>query len=182
MGRLIVDAAASLDGFWADARGRSVLSAAELRGSGGSAGLSGRVEHACGAVVMSRRALELSDDAGWIAQAYPAEAPVFVVADAPLGVPPRGQFHFLTTYGEAFAAARLAAGDKAVLVVGEAGAVKAALRSGEAPEIWLRVVSRTLGQGTPLFEEGSAVADYFVSELDTTADAVHMHLERRLDA
>lgn len=177
MGRLIVDAASSLDGFWADAGGRSVVGIGDLHGSG----LSGKLDSACGAVVMSRRSFEQSDDTGWIEDAYSGIAPVFVVTDAPLAVPARGQFHFLPTYAEAFAAAQRAAGDSAVLVVGEAGAMRAALRSGEADEIWLRVMSRALGHGAALFEDGIPVDNYFVSALDTTADAVHMHLERRLD-
>lgn len=178
MGRLIVDAASSLDGFWADARGRSVVSAADLHGSG----LSGRLDEVCGAVVMSRRSFELSADTGWIEEAYPAKTPVFVVTDAPSAIPAQGVFHFMTNYTAAFAAAQEAAGDKAVLVVGEGGAMRAALGSSDADEIWLRVVSRTLGNGAPLFEDDIPVENYFVSELDTTADAVHMHLARRLDA
>ncbi|MGF7155219.1 dihydrofolate reductase family protein [Novosphingobium gossypii] len=175
MGRLIVDAASSLDGYWADARGRSVLRNAELHG----AGLSGMLNSACGAVVMGRRALGLSDDADWIAEAYPPGTPIFVVADSPSEFLPSATVRFVGTYAQAFAEAQAAAGDRAVLVVGEAGAIKAALRSGEAAEIWLRVVSRTLGRGDPLFDDGIPVENYFVSGLDTTADAVHMHLERR---
>lgn len=178
MGRLIVDAAASLDGYWADARGKSVFSAKDLSGSG----LSGRMEDVCGAVVMSRRSFELSEDTDWIAEAYAAQTPVFVVTKEPPAQPPRGPFQFIATYAGAFAAARAAAGDKAVLVVGEAGAIRAAMRTGEAHDIWLRVVSCTLGQGAPLFEEGIPVENYFVSEMETTPDAVHMHLEKRLGA
>lgn len=178
MGRLIVDAASSLDGFWADARGRSVFCTSDLHGSG----LSGRLDEVCGAVVMSRRSFELSEDTAWIAEAYPGKTPVFVVTDAPLAIPSHGDFHFVPTYADAFAAAQDAAGDRAVLVVGEAGAVKAALRSGHADEIWLRMMSHTLGKGAVLFEDDIPVENYFVSELDTTADAVHMHLERKLDA
>jgi hypothetical protein len=69
-----------------------------------------------------------------------------------------------------------------VLVVGEAGALKAAMRTGEADEIWLRLMSRTLGGGSPLFDDDIPVENYFVSEMETTPDAVHMHLERRLNA
>jgi dihydrofolate reductase len=180
MGRMIIDAATSLDGFWADARGRSVFSVADLHGSG----LSGRLSDVCGAVVMSRRSFELSEDIAWIAEAYAAQTPVFVVTDAPTAAPPvqvAGDFRFVEAYVVAFAAAREAAGDRAVLVVGEAGALKAAMHAGAADEIWLRMLSRTLGHGTPLFED-IPVERYFVSEMETTPEAVHMHLERRLGA
>lgn len=179
MGRMIIDAATSLDGFWVDVRGRSVFQPGERDGSSPS----GRQANVCGAVVMSRRTFELSEDVGWIEDAYAAQTPVFVVTEAPTGVSSGDKadgFQFLATYAAAFSAARLSAGDRAVLVVGEGGALKAALRSGEANEIWLRMLSRTLGQGASLFED-VAVEDYFVSEMETTPDAVHMHLERRLE-
>jgi hypothetical protein len=43
-------------------------------------------------------------------------------------------------------------------------------------------MSRTLGGGSPLFDDDIPVENYFVSEMETTPDAVHMHLERRLNA
>ncbi|HUD27985.1 MAG TPA: riboflavin biosynthesis protein RibD [Novosphingobium sp.] len=176
MGRMIIDAATSLDGFWADIGGRSVFSARDLDG----AGLSGRLPETCGAVVMSRRTFDLSEDTAWIGEAYAAQTPVFVVTDAPPPGDPHG-FHFVESYALAFAQAKDAAGDRAVLVVGEASALKAAMRTGEADEIWLRMTPRTLGEGTPLFEDDVPVEDYFVSEMETTPEAVHMHLEKRLD-
>jgi dihydrofolate reductase len=174
MARMIIDAATSRDGFWADTLGRSVLSPRDLDG----AGLSGCLSGVCAAVVMSRRSFELSEDTGWIGEAYAAQTPVFVVTDDP-PAQQRG-FAFLDSYARAFAAAKAAAGDGAVLVVGEAGALKAAMRAGEADEIWLRLMSRTLGGGATLFEEDIPVENYFVSEMETTPEAVHMHLERRL--
>ncbi|KMS50833.1 riboflavin biosynthesis protein RibD [Novosphingobium barchaimii LL02] len=181
MGRMIIDAATSLDGFWADARGRSVMRASDLHGSG----LSGRLGDVCGAVVMSRRSFDLSGDPSWIGEAYAAQTPVFVVTDTPIAsVPANGPpgLRFLGSYADAFAAARQAADDRAVLVVGEASALKAAMRTGEADEIWLRMTARTLGRGSALFEDGIPVENYFVSEMETTSDAVHMHLEKRIGA
>lgn len=177
MSRLVIDAAASLDGFWADARGRSVLSPGDLHGSG----LSGRLADACGAVVMSRRSFDISGDTGWIGEAYAAQTPVFVVGEEVPVQAMRG-FRFLDTYSAAFAEAKAAAGERVVLVVGEAGALKAAMGTGEAHDIWLRLMARRLGDGAPLFEDGIPVENYFVSEMETTPDAVHMHLELRLDA
>jgi len=175
MGRMIIDAATSLDGFWADARGHSVFRAEDLQGSG----LSGRLSDVCGAVVMSRRSFEIGEDTSWIGAAYAAHTPVFVVTDA---VPaPIAGFRFFDSYGAAFAGAKAAAGERAVLVVGEAGALRATMRAGEAHEIWLRLSARTLGEGAPLFEDDVAIGDYFVSEMETTSDAVHIHLERRCD-
>ena len=168
MSRLIIDAATSLDGFWADARGRSVLPVDRVRGHG--------LIRNCGAVVMSERSYR---SAGALARSGETQPALFVVAEAR----PRDDLpgiRFVKTFAAAFAAAREAAGEKAVLVIGETSAVTAALRSGEADEMWLHVVSRTLGEGVPLFEEQARVDDYFVSEMETTSGAVRMHLERRL--
>lgn len=168
MSRIIIAAATSLDGFWADARGRSILPVESIP----DRRLAGR----CGAVVMGERAYR-SADASVLAD---AEAPpLFVVADPPLADGPADVL-FLPTFAAAFSAARKAARGKAVLVLGETSTVTAALRSGEADEMWLQVVSRTLGQGAPLFEEPVGMDDYFVSEMETTPGAVRMHLERRL--
>lgn len=174
MGRMIIDAAASLDGFWADAGGKRVFSEKDLQGSG----LSGRLSGVCGAVVMSRRSFESSDDKGWIAEAYAGQTPIFVVTDDLAN--DANRIRFVSSYAEAFAQAAQVAGEAAVLVVGEAGALKAAMRTGDADEIWLRLMLRTLGGGASLFEDGIPVADYFVSEMETGPDAVHMHLEKRL--
>ncbi len=178
---MIIDAATSLDGFWADSRGRCVMRIADLQGSG----LSGRLGGVCGAVVMSRRSFDLSGDPSWIGEAYAAQTPVFVVTDTPIAsVPASGPpgLRFLGSYAAAFAEAREAADGRAVLVVGEAGALKAAMGTGEADEIWLRMTPRTLGCGSALFEDDIPVENYFVSEMETTPDAVHMHLEKRVGA
>jgi len=177
MSRMIIDAATSLDGFWADVGGASVFRSADLHGSG----LSGRLPEVCGAVVMSRRSFELSEDTDWIGDAYAAQTPVFIVTDTLVANAPHG-FRFLDSYSAAFAAAKATAGDRAVLVVGETGAMKAALGSGEADEIWLRMTPRTLGGGAPLFDDDVPVENYFVSEMETSAEAVHMHLEKRCNA
>lgn len=174
MGRLIVDAATSLDGFWADARGRTLFSSGNPVGADLSA---------CGAVVMSARAFQLVSDAEWIAGADAAAVAVFVVADRPARAQSEGRaVRFTESYATAFKAARDVAGERAVLVMGESGAMRAALRDGKAEDVWLHVLSRTLGQGAPLFDDEVPVDNYFVSEMETTAEGVHMHLERRLDA
>jgi len=171
MGRLIVDAATSLDGFWADTCGRSVVPGEHVRDTR----MAERFADGCGAVVMSCRSLASAPDHG-----YTAGAPVFVVGED-MATAGAGRTHvqFIETYAAAFGAARAAAGDKPVLVLGEASALRAAMGSGEADDVWLRVISQTLGAGSPLFDDAIPVADYFVSEMRTTPGAVHMHLERR---
>lgn len=179
MGRMIIDAATSLDGFWADARGNSVLPAEEMHRSGMVAPL----KDACGAVVMSRRSFDMIRDPDWFADSYELQVPIFVVTDTPPERRPRENdgltFHFVASFAEAFGLAASAAGNKAVLAVGEATTVQAALLSGMADEMWLRIAPRATGGGTPLFGPGLPGKDFYVSALDATAGTVHMKLQRR---
>ena len=136
MGRMIIDAATSLDGFWADARGNSVLSAEEMHRSG----MLPSLKDVCGAVVMSRRSFDMVRSPDWFAENYELQVPIFVVTELPPERQPRENarltFHFVATFAEAFEQAERAAGDKAVLAVGEATTVQAALLSGAADEMW----------------------------------------------
>lgn len=170
MSRMIIAAAVSLDGFWADSGGRTVLPVERFRND--------RITPRCGAVVMGEGAYRAGGVSALAGTGH-LRPPLFVVSEAPPPEAPPG-ISFMPTFAAAFAAAREAAGAKAVLVLGEASTVTAALRSGEADEMWLQVVSRTLGQGAPLFDDQVRVDDYFVSEMEATSGAVHMHLERRL--
>lgn len=179
MGRMIIDAVTSLDGFCADVRGESVLPVGNMHQSGMVACL---VEM-CGAVVMSRRSFETVKDPDWFADNYELQAPIFVVTDQrPQRQPKenrRLRFHFVSSFAEAFELAEKAAGDKAVLAIGEASTVQAALLSGMADEMWLRIVAHSTGGGTPLFGPGLPGKDFFVSALETTPESVQMKLQRR---
>jgi dihydrofolate reductase len=138
---------------------------------------------ACGAVVMSRCSFETVGNPDWFADNYELQVPIFVVTDAPPDRRPREndrlKFRFVPSFAEAFEQAQKAAGEKAVLAIGEASTVKAALLSGLADEMWLRVVARSTGGGTPLFGPGLPGKDFYVSAVDTTPGTVHMKLQRR---
>jgi dihydrofolate reductase len=179
MGRMIIDAVTSLDGFCADSRGKSVFPVENMHRSGMVASL----VDMCGAVVMSRRSFESVSDPDWFADNYELQAPIFVVTDAPPHRHPRENdhlaFHFVSGFPEAFELAKKAAGEKAVLAIGEPSTVQAALLSGMADEMWLRFVPRATGGGTPLFGPGLPGKDFFVSAMETTPDSVQMRLQRR---
>lgn len=182
MCRMIIDAATSLDGFCADARGEGVFPVEEMHRSGI---LAPKID-GCGAVVMSRRSFDMVEDADWFADNYELQAPIFVVTDAPPQRHPkeneRLKFHFVATFAEASEQAGRAAGDKAVLVIGGASTVQAALLSGQADEMWLWIVDRATGGGTPLFSQGLPGKDFYVSEMETTRGTVLMKLQRRSEA
>lgn len=179
MGRMIIDAVTSLDGFCADARGKSVFPVENMHGSGMIASL----VDMCGAVVMSRHTFDMVEDPDWFADNYELQVPIFVVTDAPLRRYPKENgllsFHFVFGFAPAFELAQKAAGDKAVLAIGGPAMVRAALLSGKADEMWLRIVDCSTGGGTPLFGPGLPGKDFFVSALETTPDSVQMKLQRR---
>ncbi|WP_395331063.1 dihydrofolate reductase family protein [Novosphingobium sp. BL-8H] len=179
MGRMIVEAATSIDGYWTDADGVTIFPVDDAR----RAQMVARLADTCGAVVMSAKAFAAGGDPDWYADNYELQVPIFVVTDhAPVPAPrenARLHFHFHGDFASAFSAAQKVAGDKAVLVIGGARTVSAALSTGKADEIWLRVMSRALGRGAPLFDDDMPFEDYFVSEMENTPSAVHMRLERR---
>lgn len=179
MGRMIIDAASSLDGFCADSRGKSVFPVAEIHRSEPLASPT----DVCGAVVMSRHSFETVHDPDWFADNYELQVPIFIVTETPPECHPkendRLSFHFVSSFLDAFRDAEAAAGERAVLVIGGAGTVRAALLSGMADEMWLRIVARSTGGGTPLFSPGLPGKDFYVSALETTRGAVHMKLQRR---
>lgn len=176
---MIIDAATSQDGFCEDARGESVFPVEEMHLSEMPISLI----DACGAVVMSRRSFERIEDPDWFADNCELQAPIFVVTEAPPARHPkendRLEFHFVSSFPDAFQQAERAAGEKAVLAIGEASTVEAALLSGMADEMWLRIVARSTGGGTPLFGPGLPGKDFYVSALDTTPGTVIMKLQRR---
>lgn len=170
---VVLDAAMTLDGFWADANGKSVFPVREMHEEGLVAGLSSRT----GAVIMSDQSFKMSDDPDWYADNYELQSPIWVVADrAPLRKPKENNrltFHFVTSFIEALSAARKAAGDKDVMLIGEASIAQTALDADAVDEMVLRIVPKLLGQGVPLFGE-RAPRDFLRKSVILTATATHM--------
>jgi dihydrofolate reductase len=77
--------------------------------------------------------------------------PVFVLTSNVPDDPPPGSIRYVTDVRECVEAARAAAGDSDVAVMG-AGAAQALLRAGELDELELHVVPVLLGRGRRLFE------------------------------
>lgn len=179
MGRMIIDAATSIDGFCADERGKPVFPVEEMHWSG----MFGPVFEMCGAVIMSRSTFEIGGGPDWFAQKGGLRGPVFVVTEDPPRRRPRKnsrlEFHFIRTFADALYQAEQAAGDKPVLAIGGAGTVQAALLSGAVDEMWLRIAERPTGGGTPLFGPGKPGNEFFVSAMEATPGAVFMKLRRR---
>lgn len=176
MSVVVLDAGMSIDGFWADADGKSVFPVAEMH----DAGLIAPLVFRTGAVVMSRASFNMADDPDWYADNYEYQVPVFVFGSAPPSNPPcengRISFDFVPTFEAAVEAACKACGDRDVMIIGEASAAQAAMASGAVDEIYLRLVPRFLGKGTPLFDTPALHHDFRRASVTMTEEATHIHL------
>ena len=150
---VVLDAAMTLDGFWADESGKSVFPVREMHEEGLVEALSSRT----GAVIMSDRSFRMSADPDWYADHYELQCPIWVITDRPPATKPKENsrltFTFLADFTEALAAARSAAVDKDVMLIGEASMAQMALDADAVDELVLRIVPRLLGRGVPLFRD-----------------------------
>src|SRR5689334_21026734 len=106
MTRIFIDAAMSIDGFWADREGQSVFPLEDMH----SSGLIKTLVDRTGAVVMSRRSFEMADDPDWFAGNYELQVPIHVITDAPPSKHPKEgggvSFSFCKNFAQALAGAR----------------------------------------------------------------------------
>lgn len=179
MTKIIIDAAMSLDGFWADPDGQSVYPIGDMHESGLVAPLAERT----GAAIMSRRSFEMAEDPDWYADNYELQVPIFVVTDRPAAKPPRENgrisFSFVPCFDAALAGARAARKGRDVLIIGETGAVSAALEAQAVDELYLRIVPRLLGAGIPLFSGNQPPQQFRLIGTANTDGAVHLHFGRQ---
>lgn len=176
MGKVIIGATMSLDGFVSERNGdlgrlypdfdalhKTEMLAEEIRTTG--------------AVVMGRRAFDMAngDFTG-----YEYQTPIFVVTHTAPDQEVKGQNDQLTvTYvtsgvAEAIALAKAAAGERNVMVVGGANTAQQCLRAGLVDEIHMGVVPALLGEGLRFFEpagvEGLTLEKARVFESPTRTD------------
>lgn len=177
VGNLVIDAAISIDGFWADESGESVFPVNEMH----DAGLVSELVERTGAVIMSQRSFEMVDDPDWYAGNYELQVPIHVVTDTPPSRHPKEDcgltFTFVSTFFKALSCARAVSGTKDILVIGEKSIVESALTSGQVDEIYLRLVAKTLGAGTKLIDVPGIVPQNFrIANVRTSKTTVHMLL------
>lgn len=176
MSAVVLDAAMSIDGFWADGDGNSIFPVEEMH----AAGLITPLVLRTGAVVMSRISFDMADDPDWYADNYEYQVPIFVFGGEAPASSPRGNgrisFDFLATFTEALSAACSACGDHDVMIIGEATAAQSAMASGKVDEIYLRLVPQFLKQGVPLFDASTSNRTYRRTSDTMTELATHIHL------
>ena len=102
-----------------------------------------------GAVIGGRGTYEAAEH--WGGQ-NPWQVPFFIVTHRPEDQPKDGGFTFVDSLDAAIEAARAAAGDKDVHVMGGADTIRQALRAGYVEEFTLTIAPVVLGGGKRLFE------------------------------
>ena len=130
-----------------------------------------------GAVISGRRTFELAGR--WQGDHHDG-VPIFVLTHhVEEGDVPPGSARFVTDVEECARAARLSAGDRAVMVHG-AGAAQALLRAGLMDELEIHLVPVLLGEGRRLFEHlgGSHVELELVRRLEDR-DVTHLRYRVR---
>src|SRR6266567_5955598 len=154
MGKVIIGATMSLDGFMSDRNGDVSRLYPDLEVLRRTEMLQEEIQ-TTGAVVMGRRAYDMAE--GDITD-YEFQVPIFVLTHA---VPAKGAkgvndkltLTFVTSGIEkAIDLAKAAAGDKHVMVVGGAYTAQQCLRAGLVDEIHIGIVPVLLGEGLRFFE------------------------------
>ena len=157
MGKVIVGATLSLDGFMSDRHGDIRRLYQDLEALRSTEMLQEEIR-TTGAVVMGRRAYDMAE--GDLTD-YEYQVPIFVLTHHVPEQRAKGENDWLTvtfvTDGihRAIEQAQAAAGDKQVTVVGGAKTAQQCLRAGLVDEIHMGIVPVLLGEGLRFFEPGA---------------------------
>jgi dihydrofolate reductase len=155
MGKVIVGATMSLDGFVADRKGDLSRLYPDLEALRQTEALQESIR-TTGAAVIGRRAYAM-DDPDWFVDSYEYQVPIFVLThNPPEELPKQSErltFTFVTEGIEsAIRQAKAAAGDKNVTVIGGASTFQQVVNSGLADEMHINIMPLLLGEGLRLFE------------------------------
>jgi len=156
MGKVIIGATMSLDGFMNDRHGDVSRLYPDFEALRKTEMLQEEIR-TTGAVVMGRRAYDMAE--GDLTD-YEYQVPIFVLTHhvpekVAKGANERLTFTFVTDGVEsAIAKAKAAAGDKHVMVVGGANTAQQCLRAGLVDEIHIGIVPVLFGEGLRFFEPG----------------------------
>lgn len=155
MARVVAGMTISLDGFVADPSGDAGALYTDLADLRGTAYMNAAIEET-GAVLMGRRAFEMGDPDSYVGE-YEFQVPIFVVTHNPPDTPPKQDkrltFTFVTDgVASAVAQASVAAGEKAVQVVGGASLVQQLLQAGLVDELRVDIMPVLLGNGLRLLQ------------------------------
>jgi dihydrofolate reductase len=156
MGKVILGMTVSLDGFINDRDGSVASLYPDLDELRNTEPLQEEIR-ATGAVVMGRNAFAMAEDPDSYAGNYEFQVPIFVLThEAPKKHPKETDdltFAFVTDGIEsAIEQAKVAAGDKDIVIVGGASTVRQCIKAGLADELHIDIMPVFLGAGLRPFE------------------------------
>lgn len=156
LGKVIAGMTMSLDGFVADPDGNVDRLYSDLESLQGTPYMNDTVDET-GAVIMGRKTFEMGDPDSYVGT-YEFQVAIFVLTQHPPRTPPKQDDRLTFTFvrdgvASAVAQATVAAGDKAVQVVGGASVVQQLLQAGLVDELHVDVMPVLLGAGLRLFDQ-----------------------------
>ncbi len=130
-----------------------------------------------GAVVAGRRTFEA---AGRWGDTNPWDLPTFIPTHRPEEDPPTAPgMHFTSSFDEALAAAREAAGERDVMVMGGGDVIRQALAGGHVAELHLTLAPVLLGGGKRLFDGTTGSLDLEQLGAEQSEWVTHLHYRVR---
>jgi dihydrofolate reductase len=156
MGKVIFGVAISLDGYVNDAEGSVSRLYPDLAGLAETEVMQEAIR-TTGAVVLGKRSFEMAADPDEYADNYEFQAPIFVITHHPPAKMPKQNDHLTFTFvtdgvESAIAQAKVAAGDKNVMIVGGVDVAHQAIKAGLVDELQITLVPILLGGGLRLFD------------------------------
>ena len=157
MGKVIVGATMSLDGYINDSNGSVDALYPDLDTWRESETGKESIQKT-GAVVMGRNSFDMAEDPDWFAGNYEYQVPIFVLTHRPLEKVPKQTddltFTFVTDgIQSAIQQAKAAAGNREVNIIGAASTARQCLQAGLADELHVDIMPVLLGGGLRLFED-----------------------------
>jgi dihydrofolate reductase len=139
-----------------------------------------------GAVVMAWKEFAMAEDPDWYAGNYEFQVPIFVVGDRlPQKHPKETKALTFTFVADGFESAieqaKVAAGDKDVLIIGSANTTRQCLKAGLAGELHLDIIPIFLHEGFRPFEDIRDVSIQLARTKVVELPAGRIHTEFRLD-
>ena len=149
MGKVIVGATMSLDGYINDGNGSVDALYPDLDIWRESEPGKESIQNT-GAVVMGRNSFDMSEDPDWFAGNYEYQVPIFVLTHRPPEKMPKQTDDLTFTFvadgiQSAIQQARAAAGDKEVNIIGAASTARQCLQAGLADELHIDIMPVLLG-------------------------------------
>jgi dihydrofolate reductase len=181
MGKVIVGATLSLDGFMADRNGDLSPLYPDLDALRQSAYLQEQIRNT-GAAIMGRYTYDLG--LGDLSD-YEFQVPIFVLTHNPPAEGPKGQNDRLKVYfvtegiDAAVERAKAAAGEKDVQVIGGADVSRQILERGLADELGIGIAPVLLGDGLRFFD-GFETEDYTLEKISTQEAAGATYMQFKL--